>query len=77
MDPQLTKDGKPYGPCRYKELVKERYLISKAMNTSYNDIGKITPLERQYIIEFIIEERKKEEELLKKRIDEVKNRQKY
>lgn len=77
MDPQLTKDGKPYGPYRYKELVKERYLISKAMNTSYNDIGKITPLERQYIIEFIIEERKKEEELLKKRIDEVKNRQKY
>ena len=46
------------------------------MNTSYNDIGKITPLERQYIIEFIIEERKKEEELIKKRIDEVKNRQK-
>lgn len=76
MDPQLTKDGKPYGPSRYKELVKERYLISKAMNTSYNDIGKITPLERQYIIEFIIEERKKEEELIKKRIDEVKNRQK-
>lgn len=63
LDPQLTKDGKPYGPWRYKEIVKERYLISKNINTSYNEIGKITPVERKYLIEFLAEEIKKSKEL--------------
>lgn len=71
LDPQLTKDGKPYGPIRYKEIVKERYLISKNLNTSYNEIGQITPTERQYLIEFIAEEIK----LSKKYVEEQK--QKY
>lgn len=62
MDQQKTKDGKPYGPIRYEEIVKERYIISKTINTSYNDTGKITPLERRYILKYIIDERKKEEE---------------
>ncbi len=53
---QQTKDGKPYGPIRYKEIVRERYLISKNMNTSYNEVGKITPLERGYLLEFIADE---------------------
>lgn len=64
MDPQLTNDGKPYGPVRFKEIVKERYLISKNINTSYNDTGQITPLERRYIIEFMYEEVKKQKELI-------------
>jgi hypothetical protein len=63
LDPQLTKDGKPYGPWRYKEIVKERYLISKNINTSYNEVGKITPVERKYLIEFLAEEIKKSKEL--------------
>lgn len=61
MDPVLTSDGRPYGPIRFKEIVKERYLISKTINTSYNEIGEITPLERKYIAEFIIEEIKAQE----------------
>lgn len=64
MDPQLTKDGKPYGPVRYKEIVRERYLISKNINTSYNDIGQITPRERGYLIEFMIDEIKKSKQLV-------------
>lgn len=63
LDPQLTKDGKPYGPIRLKEIIKERYLISKNINTSYNDTGKITPLERRYILEFMIEEVQAQKEL--------------
>lgn len=56
LDPQLTKDGKPYGPFRFKEIVRERYLISKNMNTSYNELGQITPVERRYLLEFIADE---------------------
>lgn len=74
LDPELTKDGKPYAPLRYKAIVKERYYISKAINTSYNDVGKITPRERQYIVDFIIEDRKKEKELIKQQTEELKNR---
>lgn len=64
LDPQLTKEGKPYGPYRFKELVRERYLISKNINTSYNDIGRITPKEREYIIQFIADEIKRSKELI-------------
>lgn len=74
LDPQLTKDGKPYGPFRYKEIVRERYLISKNMNTSYNDIGKITPLERRYIMEFLVEEVNKTKEAIEKQ--KLKNKNK-
>lgn len=67
MDRQLTKDGKPYGPIRYKEIVTERYLISKNIHTSYTDVGKMTPLERQYILELLVDEQKRAKELEQKR----------
>lgn len=62
LDPKLTENGKPYGPERYKRIVQECYLISKNMNTSYSDVLKITPMEREYLINFLLEdynERKK------------------
>jgi len=62
----LTSDGKPYGPYRYKEIVKECYLISKNCNTSYTDLMKITPIEKNYLLEFISDEFKRTEELIKK-----------
>lgn len=74
LDPQNTKDGKPYGPIRYKEIVKERYLISKNMNTSYNELGQITPTERKYLMEFIIEEIKESKRLMEEKKKELKNR---
>lgn len=69
MDPTLTKDNKPYGPVRFKEIVQERYFISKNINTSYNDIGKIAPIEREYLLEFIVDEQKQTQ----KKLDELKN----
>ena len=56
MDQQLTSDGQPYGPIRYKELVRECYLISKNLNTSYTDVLRLSPREKDYIIEFIIQD---------------------
>ena len=63
MDPQKTRDGKPYGPVRYEELVRERYLISKRANISYSESGKLTPTERKYITKYVVDEINKEKEL--------------
>ena len=50
-----------YGPIRYKEICKERYLISKHSNTSYSDTKDITPTERKYLIEFIQDDLERQE----------------
>lgn len=70
MDPAMTKDGKPYGPFRYKEIVKERYIISKYCNTSYTDLANVTPTERNYLLEFATEECDKAKEIA----EEMKNK---
>ena len=62
LDPELTSDGKPYAPQRYKDITKERYLISKHCNTSYKDLDNVSPTERSYLLEFIYEEIQKEQE---------------
>jgi len=59
----LTEDGKPYGPQRYKDISRELYLVSKHTNTSYEDAKKITPLERGYILEFVMEDLERQKEL--------------
>ena len=50
----------------YKDLVKERYLITRHTNTSYNETARITPLERKYLFEFIMEELQKQKEAYEK-----------
>jgi hypothetical protein len=64
LDPVLTSDGRLYGPERFKEIVKERYLISKQVNTSYEELGDITPLERKYLLGFIKEDLERKQELV-------------
>lgn len=64
MVPQLTSDGKPYGPARYKRLVEECYFISKYTHTSYLDVLQMSPLEKDYIISFIQDEQKREQKQL-------------
>ena len=73
LDPQLTKQGKPYGPERYKEIVKERFIITKNVNTSYDDTGKMTPLERRYVLDFIEEDLKRTKEILDNSQRDAKN----
>lgn len=74
MGPQLTKDGKPYGPIRYKQIVKDRYWISKNINTSYKDVGQMTPIEREYLLEFISDEIKQTNALLEQKKKELTNK---
>ena len=56
----------PYGPWKYKRIVEQCYLISHQINTSYTDILKISPREREYMLEFINEEIRKQKESLEK-----------
>ena len=67
LDPKYNKDGTLYGHKRFKEIVRERYFISKKCHTSYNEVGEITPYERKYLIEFIIEEIEKEKQALEEK----------
>ena len=58
MDPQLTRDGKPYGPVRFREILKEQYIISKQTNNSLNDVDNLTPRERELLLDFIEEDQR-------------------
>ena len=59
----MNEDGTPFGPTRYKEIARERYLISKHTNTSYEDTALITPLEREYILEFLVEDMQRQKDM--------------
>lgn len=67
MDPLLTSNGRPYGPYRYEKIVEECYVISKKTNTSYTDVLKMTPLEREYLLKFIRRDVERENELIEQR----------
>ena len=56
FDPHLTSDGRLYGPFRFKELIKERYLISNYTNISYTETGLLSPVEREYISNLVLED---------------------
>jgi len=64
LDPKFikikNKEGKeeevPYGPYKYKELIKESYLISRHLHTSYIDALKLTPTERTSLLQLLREE---------------------
>ena len=59
---RLSTDSNPQQ--RYKDIVRERYLISKHTNTSYTDTEDMAPIEREYILEFIMEELQRQKELM-------------
>jgi hypothetical protein len=72
----LTEDGRPFGPTRYKEIARERYLISKHTNTSYEDTASTTPLERGYILEFLVEDMERQQKMYEQAQAEAKSKRK-
>ena len=64
FDPLWTSDGKPFAPEQFKAIVKDRYLISKNMNTSYSDVCEITPTERAYLMQLLVEDAQKQAEII-------------
>lgn len=57
LDPQLSKDGTPYGPKHYKQLVKECWYVSDNLNTSYTDVLNLAYQDRIYLINLINEKK--------------------
>ena len=74
LDPQTTNNGKPYGPIKFKQLVKECYVLAKNINTPYTELLDITPAEKNELLNLIIEENKRNEEAMQKMRE--KNRRK-
>lgn len=70
LDPQISKDGKPYGPKRFKEIVKECWYISDNLHTSYTDVLDISFQERVFLLEYI----KDKQEAQQKALAEIKNK---
>lgn len=74
MDPEFTPDGKPYGPHRYKEIVNERYIISKHCNTSYSDLDNVSPLERKILLGLIWDELQQKKEAVEQQNQQIRNK---
>jgi hypothetical protein len=72
LDPQTSKDGKPYGPARFKEIVKECWFISDQISTSYTDVLDMSVQERIYLGECIQEKL----DATHKAIEDIKNKNK-
>ena len=72
FDPRWTSDGKPYGRERYKQIVQERYILTKKLNTSYVDTASITPTERNLLLQFLRDDLQREQEA----IENMRNNQK-
>lgn len=76
MDPKTSRDGKPYGPKRYKDLVRECWFISDNLHTSYTDVLDISYQERLFLIEFIRQKQEETERAMVKAQQEAKNKRK-
>lgn len=76
LDPQTDEYGNAFAPIRYKQIVKECYLISKNLNTSYTDVLNITPTEKQYMLEFLLQEAQENKEAIERLKAERQNKNK-
>ena len=72
LDPEKSKNGEPYGPFRFKEIIRELYLISKFTNTSYTDLQEITPAEKNHLLYIISEDKAQEDKIQKEIIEKSK-----
>ncbi len=73
LDPQTSSDGTPYGPKRFKEIVKECWYISDNLNTSYSDVLDLSFQERFYLIELINEKQEKTQQAIEAKQAEIRN----
>lgn len=74
LDPQTSSDGKPYGPKRFKEIVKECWYISDNLHTSYTDVLDMSFQERFYLIELINEKQEATKRAIEARQEENKQK---
>lgn len=71
FDPRWTSEKKPYAPERFRDIVKERYLITTHLNTGYEETASITPTERTLLLQFIKDDLQRKQE----QYDRIRNSQ--
>lgn len=62
---QLTSCNKEEIDQIFSNTLNECYIISKHIHTSFSDVKKMTPTERRFIIKFIVDDMKQEQDLIK------------
>ena len=67
FDQRYNEKGESLIPLKYRNLVAERYAISSNINTSYEDVGKMTPTERHIILQMLKARQDKLKEDMEKR----------
>ena len=76
LDQQTSSDGTPYGPKRFKEIVKEVWYICDNLHIGYNEVLDMSFQERFYLIELINEKQEKTKEAIEARQQENKRNRK-
>lgn len=66
FDPRWTSENQPYAPKRFRDIVKERYLISLHTHTGYNETSSISPTERILLLQCINEDLQNKKDLYEK-----------
>lgn len=66
----MTSDGKSVGQEQYENIVKQRYAIARTLNCSYESVGNMSPVEKNFIIKYINDEYEER----KKQLDEQKKK---
>lgn len=77
LNPLKTDDGKPYGPIRYEQIVKEAYVICKSCYCSYQDVLDMSVVEKNILLKLIqaeIEKAQERNEKLKAEVEAHKKR---
>ena len=73
-DPEVDENGQPWKPSQFNEIVKQREYISRNINTSYLDTGRLSPAERVRIIQLIVDENKKTTEYIEQQTNNAKKK---
>ena len=58
----MTSDGKPFAPLRLKQIVKENFFLTRHLHITYSDLMDMTPTERKYLIDFLVEDFQRQKE---------------
>ena len=66
LDPQISKDGTPYAPKRFKSLVQECWFICDNLHIGYDEVLDMSVTERELLIQFIKEKTDTTRELMEK-----------
>lgn len=74
LDPLTSSDGQPYGPKRFKEIVKECWYISDQTHTSYTDVLDLSYQERVYLLEYINEKNENSKKAIEEAESKYKNK---